>query len=561
MSRKNIIILSFAAVSIFTMCKPESPIRKNTATISAEISIPQGAVGYEKYFVWDGDASVGLFSDENQNVQFNLSAGAGRKSALLEGVLPSAITEYEKVYAYYPYKKGLESSDIDVDLSCQTWKTGIKGLPTGLFVASNEADDPSSIQLSFKSTMPYVLFRIHNAGTGSVSIKSVSLESARKAFAEFGQVNILSDNPVAKPAGALTQKLAVQVDGSLAVLPGTTAEVPMCLIPSDPGQFNVVIYKGDGKSVSVEKSLQEGFQAGNLYFFDVKLTDSGIEEFNLKVANFNIRFLDDNRPDYDYEAGGQPWRFRRPAVKAFFEQSGIDICGLEEVRRTQFANLNEDLGNDWFIYCPGRISGGVMTKTSDESCGVMYRKSRFNLLDHGCFWVSDSPNEVGSMRVGQDSPRVISWLHLEEKSAPGKDLWFFSAHISWAVSANMKLPDQEVETILTQIEYLTDIDRKDFKKSTTPIFLVGDLNNTIDKSPIKTLESLFQDARLTCPETASTYRNTYNAFGNEQDQKILDYIFYGVGTPKAYYVDNSTDYAPDVYFISDHYPVTFELSY
>lgn len=72
---------------------------------------------------------------------------------------------------------------------------------------------------------------------------------------------------------------------------------------------------------------------------------------------------------------------------------------------------------------------------------------------------------------------------------------------------------------------------------------------------------LFNDARTDCPESASTYRCTYNAFGNESNQSIIDYIFYGAGNPKEYIVDNSTNYAPDVYYISDHYPVIFKLSY
>ena len=93
----------------------------------------------------------------------------------------------------------------------------------------------------------------------------------------------------------------------------------------------------------------------------------------LLVGSFNVRFLDDNRPDYDFKFGGQPWPVRRPAVKAFFEKNPIDIMGLQEVRRAQAADLEEDLGDEWFIYCPGRYSGGKMVRPSDEAVGLMYR--------------------------------------------------------------------------------------------------------------------------------------------------------------------------------------------
>lgn len=277
----------------------------------------------------------------------------------------------------------------------------------------------------------------------------------------------------------------------------------------------------------------------------------------ITVGSFNVRFLDDNRPEYDYKFGGQPWPVRRPAVKAFFEQKIPDIVGLQEVRRTQAADLEKDLGSDWFIYCPGRLSGGRMVRTSDESVGVMYRKARFNMLDHGCFWLSESPSDTASSRLGQSCPMITSWLRLEEKSHPGKDIWFFSAHISWSVEANPQLPDQEVETLLAQIEKLTGIKREEFKSA--PIFLVGDLNNSAEKSAIRTLSNWFNDARLSCPENEATSRKTFNSWGKEKSAGIIDYIFYGEGKPEEYIVDNAA-YAPDVSFISDHYPVLMRLT-
>ena len=280
----------------------------------------------------------------------------------------------------------------------------------------------------------------------------------------------------------------------------------------------------------------------------------------LTVASFNVRFLDDNRPDYDYRFGGQPWPVRRPAVKAFFEQNKLDIVGLQEVRRAQVADLEDDLGKEWFIYCPGRFSGGKMVRTSDESVGVMYRKSRFEMLNHGRFWLSDNPDEPSSLHQGQKNPILVSWLHLKEKSRPEKTLWFFSAHISWAVKENPRLPDEEVEILLSRMEKITGLKREEFKSSPVPVFLVGDLNNTAEKSAIRTLEGLFRDARTTCPETASTNIKTFNSYGKEKSADIIDFIFYGAGEPKAYIVDDKV-YYPGVKYISDHYPVLFRLRY
>lgn len=280
----------------------------------------------------------------------------------------------------------------------------------------------------------------------------------------------------------------------------------------------------------------------------------------LTVVSFNVRFLDKYRPDYDYKFGGQPWPVRRPAVKAFFEQNSPDVAGLQEVRGMQFDDLVEDLGEDWFIYCPGRFSGGEMVRSSDEAVGVMYKTSRFNLLSHGHFWLSDTPDETASKLTGQSNPIIVSWLNLEEKARPGKKLWFFSAHISWSVEENPKLPDQEVEILLSRMESLTGIKREDFKSAATPVILVGDLNNTPEEPAIRTLEGWFNDARLTCPETESTSMNTFNSYGKDNKASIIDFIFYGTGSPKEYTVDKAS-YNPEVKFISDHYPIIFKLSY
>lgn len=558
----NLIFL-LSAISLLTVCKPEnkpSP-KKGASNISAVIVIPQGGADYQKWFVWDDNAALGFFSSENVNTKFDMSNKAGVRSAVFEGMPESTVTAYETISAYYPYREGVMSSVLDVDVSSQHWKAG-DGLPgCALMLAAAQASDPSDISLSLRSPLSLAIFRITNEREDAVSIKTVSIESDRNAIPQKGTVDMLSYNPEVKTSGAMKKGLSVTLDGSLSLSSGASASIPICLIPSDPGTFNAVVGLDDDTSVSVVKTVSGGFKAGSLNLIDIILTEEGgSEEGNeLTACSFNIRFFDTNRPDYDYQSGGQPWTVRRPAVKEFFKQNKPDVVALQEVRYTQFDDLNEDVGDDYFIYCPGRVSGGKMTKTSDESVGVMYLKERFNLLDHGCFWLSESPNEVASKRLGQESPMIISWLQLEEKAIPGKVLWFFSLHVSWAVSVNRDLPDQEIETLLSQAEYLTDIPRADFK--TSPIIMCGDLNNDETKSAIKTLRNYFYDARLTCPESASTYRYTYNAYGDEKGQKIIDFFFYGSGIPKEYIVDNTTDYAPGVFFISDHYPLLFKLAY
>ena len=550
--------LLLATIPMLSVCKPESTPDKGGNKISAYMVTPLGGKDIKKWFVWDESASIGFFSSENENVELALSEGAGTRSALFDGEIPTAITAYESVSACYPFKEGM-ASILDIDVSSQKWKAG-DGKPSCLpLVAFTDVEDPSDISLPLRAALPIIRFRISNGMGEAVSVKSVSIESENNVFPEKGSMDMLASKASIKTVGALKNSISVTLESPLSLASGASVDIPLCLIPVNPGVFNLVVNFSDGTSYSVEKSVSAGFKAGSIYDFDIALLEGGNEEDELLACSFNIRFFDTNRPNYDYESGGQPWTVRRPAVKAFFKQNKPDVVALQEVRYTQFDELNEDLGDEYFIYCPGRLSGGKMTKTSDESVGVMYLKERFNMLDYGCFWLSESPNEVGSKRLGQDSPMIVSWLKLEEKTKPGKELWFFSLHISWSVSVNRALPDQETETLLSQAEYLTDIPRGQFK--TSPIIMCGDLNNDETKSAIKTFRTYFNDARKTCPESSSTYRYTYNAYGDEKGQKIIDFFFYGKGTPLEYIVDNTTNYAPGVFYISDHYPLLFKLTY
>ena len=111
------------------------------------------------------------------------------------------------------------------------------------------------------------------------------------------------------------------------------------------------------------------------------------------------------------------------------------------------------------------------------------------------------------------------------------------------------------------MERLTGISRTEFRSCATPVFLVGDLNNTAEESSIRTLGSFFNDARTSSPVSESTGKQTFNCYGNEGKAAIIDYIFFGTGKAEEYIVDDSKSYDPEVKFISDHYPLLLRLSY
>ena len=98
-----------------------------------------------------------------------------------------------------------------------------------------------------------------------------------------------------------------------------------------------------------------------------------------------------------------------------------DILSTQEGLKWQVSDLEERLP-DWEYYGVGRESG----KTKGEYVAIFFKKDKFDLLDKGTFWLSETPDEVSK---GWDAAeyRIASWVILKEK-ATGKVFAVLNTH-------------------------------------------------------------------------------------------------------------------------------------
>jgi len=118
----------------------------------------------------------------------------------------------------------------------------------------------------------------------------------------------------------------------------------------------------------------------------------------LSVMSFNIRF---ENPSDDPD-----WPTRLPAVERMLDQRQPDVIGFQEALADQVDDLAELLeGYDWVGV--GRDDGVA----AGEFAPVFFRTDRFELSDHGHFWLSESPGEPS---LGWDAalPRIVTWVEL-----------------------------------------------------------------------------------------------------------------------------------------------------
>src|SRR4051812_16798582 len=125
----------------------------------------------------------------------------------------------------------------------------------------------------------------------------------------------------------------------------------------------------------------------------------------LRVMSFNIR--NTQAPD-----GPNHWIHRRELWAASVRAFAPDLLGLQEVWSDQHEQLREmfpDYGFAGVARDDGRDAG--------ERASVLYRLERFQLLDSGNFWLSESPTVVGSKSWDSKHVRICSWVRVRDRQS------------------------------------------------------------------------------------------------------------------------------------------------
>jgi endonuclease/exonuclease/phosphatase family metal-dependent hydrolase len=146
--------------------------------------------------------------------------------------------------------------------------------------------------------------------------------------------------------------------------------------------------------------------------------DKAPEPAGLKTMSVNIRY--DNPDD-----GPDAWPHRRAWLAQTINSQAPDVLGMQEVLLHQAEFLSAALPeHDW--YGVGRDDGAQ----AGEFTPIFFRKDRFAEIDHGTFWLSDTPEKAGSLGWDAGLPRICSWVGLREIET-GKEIYVFTTHLDY----------------------------------------------------------------------------------------------------------------------------------
>lgn len=234
-------------------------------------------------------------------------------------------------------------------------------------------------------------------------------------------------------------------------------------------------------------------------------TIAAVEKAVFNVASYNLRQLNDG----DTKAGNG-WSRRCPVLGELIRYHEFDIFGTQEGFKSQLEDLKGELPEYDYIGV-GREDG----KQEGEHSAIFYRKDMFTLLDHGDFWISETPDKPG---LGWDAvcPRICSWGKFRHNES-GREFVMFNLHMD---HVGKKARVEGAKLVRRRID--------NFGKD-CPAFVTGDFN--VD-------------------QTSPSYR-TITAGGDLLDSYEVAQLRYALnGTFNNYETDNYTDSRIDHVFVS-----------
>lgn len=243
---------------------------------------------------------------------------------------------------------------------------------------------------------------------------------------------------------------------------------------------------------------------------------------NLNVVSFNIWCHD--------MPGENSVDSRAPRLKKVLEKVDADIIGLQECTPAWLTHLEKDFGNEYEIFNIWRASH------NHESTPILWKKDRFECLDKGCFWYSDTP-DVESLGLDEwKCYRTCLWAKLQDKNT-GKIFTFMNTHFGFGD------PCQLHSVALTK-EY-------NCKIGLFPTVITGDFNMRPHYSAYKAMANFYTDVNMaTTKDTANTFHGNGT---NQHLDSLIDYCFVDSGfNPISY--RRITEMVDGLY-PSDHYGI------
>ena len=116
-------------------------------------------------------------------------------------------------------------------------------------------------------------------------------------------------------------------------------------------------------------------------------------------------------------ADREDWVLRQADVIDAVRSGKPDIAGLQDIGPEHVIGLLAALPDYAVVAAAGTNDAAV-----GDALPILYRRDRFTLIDSGQFWLSETPEEPGSVGWDAKQSRAAVWARLRWKDAPLTDV-------------------------------------------------------------------------------------------------------------------------------------------
>lgn len=251
--------------------------------------------------------------------------------------------------------------------------------------------------------------------------------------------------------------------------------------------------------------------------------------------SFNLRYASTAEPN--------SWAVRRPVMRELLHQEQPHVMGVQEGLYQQVRDIEADLGPHYDWIGTGRAGG-----SRDEFMAVYYDTRRLAPVEYDHFWLSDTPNVIGSNTWGGGSIRMVTWVRFRDLGDGERQFYFLNTHLD---NASQNARARAASLISARI---AGLDR------TLPLLVTGDFNIAAHKNPV--YDTMLAAGLTDTWDTAAQRSKLYATFHGYQpltpDGDRIDWILATPGVT-AHRASINT-FSAHGQFPSDHLPVQASLT-
>lgn len=254
-------------------------------------------------------------------------------------------------------------------------------------------------------------------------------------------------------------------------------------------------------------------------------------EGTTRIMSFNVRCAND---------GVQTITNRGKVSAEMLKAYMPDSFGVQECTPRWKRIIKRAVGDKYASVGRARDFYGPFTEYSS----IYYLKDKYNLIDSGTFWLSETPDKAYTKSFNSMCYRIATWAVLENKET-GERYTHINTHLDHKLDSTR---DAQMKVLIEQVLKITGEGK---------VVMTGDFNAYEDSSVYAVACESFDDTKYIAKNTDEG--PTFTKYGTKEDngRGAIDFIFVSKGVKaESYKIIRNT---VEGIYPSDHFPIVADI--